>query len=109
MSGTDGGFDHVLDNWMQGSNGASTLVMRWEDQTSGGDRDFNDAVINATGLQATVAQTFSLAQGPAGAMIDSATGRLICSNPKAGNFRFVINVSDGIGGTAQQSFSLVVA
>lgn len=53
---SDGGFDHVLNQWVQGSNGVSTLTMQWEDQTLGGDRDFNEAVVNATGLQATGAQ-----------------------------------------------------
>jgi hypothetical protein len=98
--------------------------MRWEDMLGGGDRDFNDAVISVTGLQATRANpfvydagaydldgdmlTYFLNQGPIGATIDPITGQLIWFDPLVGLYVFIITVSDGQGGTAQQEFTLEV-
>jgi VCBS repeat-containing protein len=120
----DNGLDHVQADWEIGSTGAACLRMRWEDTLGGGDRDFNDALISMTGLQATRANpfvydaravdldgdvlTYFLRQGPAGAVIDAITGRLTWLDPMAGLYSFIIEVSDGNGGTAQQQFTLEV-
>ncbi|ROZ61645.1 Ig-like domain-containing protein [Ramlibacter sp. WS9] len=120
----DSGFDHVKADWTVGNTGTAALALAWEDTVGGGDRDYNDAVINVTGLQATRANafvydaravdldgdalTYALSQGPVGAVIDAITGRLTWLDPIAGLYSFVIDVSDGNGGTAQQRFTLEV-
>lgn len=87
-------------------------------------KDYNDAVISINGLgsaqsasfvynaHATDADgdslTYHLLEGPAGAYIDSASGQLVWNTPIAGSHLFRLQVSDGNGGIAEQSFTLEV-
>jgi len=108
--------DHLHATWQ--GNG---LRLAWEDQTGGGDRDFDDAIIGAQGLvqsfQPFVYQAkasdkdgdklgYRLLEGPAGARIDAITGRLTWDKPQPGRQGFRIEVTDGKGGTAEQQFSI---
>jgi large repetitive protein len=120
----DNGLDHVQAEWEIASTGTARLRMRWEDMLGGGDRDFNDAVISVTGLQATRANpfvydagaydldgdmlTYFLNEGPVGATIDPITGELIWLDPVMGLYIFTITVTDGQSGTAQQQFTVEV-
>ena len=100
------------------------LKLRWEDLTRGGDADYNDVVMTATGLAASSddvlyvyeahAQdadgnelTYRLAQAPLGAFIDPHTGVLNWA-ATAGCFHFVVLADDGKGGVAEQAFDLTV-
>jgi hypothetical protein len=110
-------FDHLHGTWT--SSGGLTLG--WEDLTHGGDRDFNDAVIGASGFarpntaftyQAKTSDvdgdtlTYRLLEAPKGAMIDASTGLLTWATPRAGNQTFRIEVSDGKGGKTEQRFTV---
>ena len=114
-------FDHVHAE-IQPQTGL--LALRWEDLTRGGDADYNDVVMTATGLAASSddvtyvyeadAQdadgdqlTYRLAQGPQGAFIDPHTGVLSWA-AAPGVFHFVIQADDGQGGVAEQAFDLTV-
>ncbi len=114
-------FDHVHAE-IQPQTGL--LSLRWEDITRGGDADYNDVVMTATGLAASSddvlyvydahAQdadrdelTYRLAHGPQGAFIDSHTGVLSWA-ATAGVFHFVVQADDGHGGVAEQAFDLTV-
>ena len=126
------GFDHLKASFAadaQGNNqGNGKLTLKWEDQTGGGDKDFNDLVIAATGFKQALnppapavftytAQAsdvdgdtlrYSLSQAPTGASIDSLSGVVSWSTTVAGNYNFTISVSDGTGGVTQQAFTLTV-
>ncbi|MBK7003103.1 MAG: tandem-95 repeat protein [Rhodoferax sp.] len=121
------GFDHLQASFAADAQGKGKLTLKWEDQTGGGDKDFNNLVMTATGFRqalnssATVftytaqardadadALNYSLTQSPAGASIDSQTGVLNWSATTAGNYNFTIRVSDGKGAVAEQSFTLNV-
>ncbi|HEX5000284.1 MAG TPA: DUF4114 domain-containing protein [Terriglobia bacterium] len=113
------GFDH-----MRGSVTNGSLRFEWEDQTGGGDRDFNDAVISARLVTPTRAVnelnytaqatdvdgdpiTYTLLQAPLGATLDSQTGMLRWP-ALSGDYPFAIQASDGHGGHATQNYSVRV-
>jgi hypothetical protein len=125
------GFDHLRASFAEDAHsngqGNGKLTLKWEGQTSGGDKDFDDWVITATGFQQArttpvtvfsyTAQandvdgdtlSYSLSQAPSGASINSQTGVLTWSPSTPGNYSFTIRVSDGKGGVALQTFSLTV-
>ncbi|WP_374663339.1 tandem-95 repeat protein [Ramlibacter sp.] len=121
----DGDFDHIKADWSVDSAGRPTLAIRWEDLTGGGDRDYDDAVITATGLRSTTQKafvydasavdvdgdtvTYSIKQAPSGVAINAATGQVTWAKPVAGNHTFTVSVTDGKGGVADQTFTLTVA
>jgi PKD repeat protein len=111
-------FDH-----MRGSVIDGRLQLSWEDTVRGGDKDFDDArisvqfeqkpAVNLFTYQAAAVDVegdllrYALLSGPAGAKIDPITG-LLTWNALPGQYDFVIQVDDGHGGTALQSFTLKV-
>lgn len=112
-------FDHLHATWK--SDGRLSLA--WEDQTRGGDRDYDDAVIRSSGfaplMQAFTYQarsvdqdgdalTYRLLEGPGGAKIDVATGVLTWADPQVGSTTFRLEADDGKGGKTQQTFTVVV-
>jgi hypothetical protein len=121
----DAHFEHVHSGWTANSSGNSRLTMRWENRAGGGDKDFNDCVIAASGLQAARASaftydanatdvdgdalTYTLTKAPASATIDASTGQLTWSDPREGVHTFVLAVSDGKGAVTTQTFDLQVS
>jgi VCBS repeat-containing protein len=111
-------FDHL-----HGKAVGGRLQLDWEDTVRGGDRDFDDARILVQ-LEQLPAPTvlryqaqatdvdgdplsYRLLAGPDGATIDPLSG-LLTWNARPGQYQFVIRVEDGHGGSADQSFILLV-
>jgi hypothetical protein len=100
-----------------------SVRLAWEDLLGGGDQDFDDAVLTirlrqeaGSAVFTYQAQamdpdgdplTYALVDGPAGATIDAATG-LLTWEAQAGTYQFVLQVTDGQGGVAEQRFRLTV-
>jgi len=82
------------------------------------------AVLRATGFRAAMPTTYTydadafdidgdtltyrLVEGPEGATIDAATGTVSWTPQASGEYRFVIRVEDGQGGSAEQAYDLDV-
>ncbi|MCC6629566.1 MAG: tandem-95 repeat protein, partial [Chloroflexi bacterium] len=67
--------------------------------------------LSATDPDGVDVLTYSLVGGPAGALLDGATGALSWSAPyldAAAVYGFTVRVSDGLGGSDQQSFDVTV-
>ncbi|HEX7812606.1 MAG TPA: tandem-95 repeat protein, partial [Burkholderiales bacterium] len=117
------GYDHLRAS----TDSSGALKLAWEDQSNGGDQDFDDVVMKTSGMRlpqppsatytyaanATDADgdvlTYSLVQAPQNATIDSKTGLVSWKPTQAGDYRFVLRADDGKGGVAEQSFDLEVA
>ena len=123
------GFDHSRGTWSAAPKGKVNLRQHWEDQVDGGDRDYNDNVFTVSDVQpkggtTTGAATYtymaqasdvdgdalaySLLLAPQGASINAATGEITWVNPLPGQYDFKVQVSDGQGGAAIQTYTLLV-
>jgi VCBS repeat-containing protein len=100
---------------------AGRLTIEWDDD----DRCNDGTVLRASGFAAPAQTgsyrydadavdvdgdtlTYALVQAPSGASIDAATGLVTWTPSSAGEFGFVIRVSDGNGGAAQQTYTVGV-
>ena len=121
------GFDHLQASFSS-DNGNGKLTLQWEDTTNGGDKDFNDIVLTATGFKAVASApvatlftydakasdadgdtlTYSLTSAPQGASINAQTGVVSWSPTAVGSYGFSIAVSDGKGASTTQAFTLAV-
>jgi Ca2+-binding RTX toxin-like protein len=114
------------------------LTIRWDDGGNRGDDDGRggkhgrddcadgEAVLRASGFAAPAGGgsyaydadasdidgdtlVYSLAEAPAGASIDAATGLVKWTPQAPGQYRFVVRVGDGHGGSAEQAYNVDVS
>jgi hypothetical protein len=114
----------AVDHLRAAFDASGKLTLAWEDLTGGGDRDFDDAIVRATGFTAIQpdlfryraqaedrdgdALSYRLLQGPAGTTLDALTGELRFAPALPGRYNFALEVLDGKGGRATQEFTLEV-
>jgi hypothetical protein len=114
----------AVDHLRASFDASGELTLAWEDLTGGGDRDFNDAIVRASGFALAQPNVFrylaqaqdrdgdplsyQLLQGPAGATLDPLSGELRFAPAAPGRYSFVLQVTDGKGGRAEQAFTLQV-